>query len=465
MRAATNAPGKVPGKVPAGPSLRPSLRRVRILGLLAVLALVGAALMPGTQGSFTGTVRSAQNVTATRAFFDCRSAAAAIGTSNTVLSYRLDDPTGASKTVDYSGNSNTGNYSGQMRSTALSPQACPNDGGGAYTLDGSTSYLSSSRQGAAPQAFSVEVWFRTATPGGRIIGFGNLTSGLSSSFDRHIYLTAAGQVAFGVYDGAVRNAVISPESYNDDSWHHVVATLSPVSGMTLYVDGIRVGSKWSVKVGKDYSGYWRLGYDNTASWPGTTANLYYAGQLRYANVYRVPLAPGDVLDRYLAGAPTSPSTVAAVNLAQERPSTQSSEYGNGDPAANATDGNTDGDYMHGSVVHTAAEPNAWWQVDLKQVRSIAAINVYNRTDCCGARLSNYWIFTANTPFDTSKPPAAHARAEGTTWSTHQTVEAGSPTRLTLPPGVTGRYVLLQQDDPANPSLNFAEFEVMSPGSP
>ncbi len=59
------------------------------------------------------------------------------------------------------------------------------------------------------------------------------------------------------------------------------------------------------------------------------------------------------------------------------------------------DGNTDGIYASGSVSHTNSNAQAWWQVDLGSVRGIGDVVIYNRTDCCSARLSNFDIQLSN----------------------------------------------------------------------
>jgi hypothetical protein len=105
------------------------------------------------------------------------------------------------------------------------------------------------------------------------------------------------------------------------------------------------------------------------------------------------------------------------------------------------DGDTNGSYFHGSLSHTDYNTNAWWQVDLGDVpQKIQAINIYNRTDCCADRLTDYWIFASATPFDTSLTPTQQAAQPGV-WSNHQTTTAGTPTRI--PANATGRYVMVQ----------------------
>ena len=84
----------------------------------------------------------------------------------------------------------------------------------------------------------------------------------------------------------------------------------------------------------------------------------------------------------LAGAP--------VNLALNKLTTQSSTYIYGDPTPNlAVDGNTDGVWLNHSVASTNNEAQAWWQVDLGSTTAVSSVEVWNRTDCCPERLSNF----------------------------------------------------------------------------
>lgn len=78
------------------------------------------------------------------------------------------------------------------------------------------------------------------------------------------------------------------------------------------------------------------------------------------------------------------------NLALKKTATQSSTLNGGD-AARAVDGNTDGNWSAGSVTHTDSSKQAWWQVDLGAVYKLKQVFVYNRTDCCGERLSDFTI--------------------------------------------------------------------------
>ncbi|HEV3398128.1 MAG TPA: LamG domain-containing protein, partial [Actinomycetes bacterium] len=128
------------------------------------------------------------------------------------------------------------------------PGAIAGDPDPAVQLDGSTNgYLVTNNPVAAPQVFSAEFWFSTTSrAGGRFIGFGNARTGLSTEFDRLIYLDPAGRLNFGVWPLEGR-AVTSPAAYNDGRWHHVVGTLSG-RGLELHVDGALVASQpWTTR--------------------------------------------------------------------------------------------------------------------------------------------------------------------------------------------------------------------------
>jgi hypothetical protein len=125
------------------------------------------------------------------------------------------------------------------------------------------------------------------------------------------------------------------------------------------------------------------------------------------------------------------------NLAAGKTATQSSTIA---AASNAIDGIVDGDYSHGSVSHTNGDANAWWQVDLGASSFIAAVSVWNRTDCCSDRLSDYWIFVSDTPYaSTDTPVTLQSRAD--TWSSRQT-SIPQPS-ASVAPLRQGRYVRVQ----------------------
>ena len=136
------------------------------------------------------------------------------------------------------------------------------------------------------------------------------------------------------------------------------------------------------------------------------------------------------------GAP-SPTLVS-----QGKPATQSSTLAGSSPAAAAAavDGSTDGNFFHNSVTATNLETSPWWQVDLGASTPVSQIVIWNRTDCCASRLTDYWVFVSDTPFLASDTPAT-LQTRAATVALHQTT-APSPS-VTIPLSAQGRYVRVQ----------------------
>jgi hypothetical protein len=167
--------------------------------------------------------------------------------------------------------------------------------------------------------------------------------------------------------------------------------------------------------------------------PNPSATIAVGGQGQYV---RVQLTNAN----YLSLAEVQ--VFAAGSLAQGKTATQSSTYGGylSAGAGSAVDGNTDGNFYDGSVTATNLEINPWWQVDLGAAATVNSVTIWNRTDCCVSRLSDYWVFVSNTPFLSTDTPASLQSRAGT-FSSHQT-SAPNPS-MTIPFGVQGRYVRVQ----------------------
>ncbi|WP_448611584.1 PKD domain-containing protein [Geodermatophilus sp. URMC 60] len=194
--------------------------------------------------------------------------------------------------------------------------AIAGDGGKAFAFNGtSTGYLATRTAIPGPQTFTLEAWFRTtSTAGGKMVGFGNASSGNSTKADRQIHINTQGQVLFGVYPGSGRT-VGTARAYNDGAWHHVVASLSS-SGMALYLDGQLAASRADTTSAQVYNGYWRIGGDTP--WSGTGSG-YLNGRVDEVAVYPVALTAAQVRGHYDLGtgvnaAPTAAFTSSAAGL-------------------------------------------------------------------------------------------------------------------------------------------------------
>ncbi len=132
---------------------------------------------------------------------------------------------------------------------------------------------------------------------------------------------------------------------------------------------------------------------------------------------------------------------SVANVAVGMVATQSSTYPGGSncppllpsctSAASAVDGNTDGSFYDGSLSTTNNDQNAWWQVDLGTPTNIDSVVIWNRTDCCGNRLSDFWVFVSNTPFATNDTPSTLQSRAGT-YNIHEVITNGPSPSVTIP---------------------------------
>ncbi len=158
----------------------------------------------------------------------------------------------------------------------------------------------------APDTFSTQAWVKTSTTnGGRIFGFSDMQTGNSGHRDRHIYMTNAGKLVFGVraQDGSNRT-VASGRSYNDNQWHMITATMG-AQGMALYVDGVRVARRSDTTQGENYLGYWRVQGDNLGGWASSPSNNNFVGSIDEVAVYPTALDQSTILGQYTASGRTS----------------------------------------------------------------------------------------------------------------------------------------------------------------
>jgi hypothetical protein len=143
-----------------------------------------------------------------------------------------------------------------------------------------------------------------------------------------------------------------------------------------------------------------------------------------------------------------------INVALGKTTTQSST-GFGGVSARAVDGNTNGNWAVNSVTHTNSSANAWWQVDLGAVQQIVQIKIWNRTDCCGERLSNFYVLVSSDPFASTDLNSTLSQPGVSAFPAPS--QAGTPTTVTV--GKPGRFVRVQLV--GTNYLSLAEVEVIA----
>lgn len=302
-----------PGSAPRKPSRRqptqrqPSKRMLSVTLAAAALAVlcVASQFTPSASAGFTASVLDSTNKAGTAQYFTCAANVTA-NASNALFVFKLNEASGSTSAVDASATSGsdttTGTYTGLMTTSTTTPLACPRDTGGAYVLDGSTSYLADVSRTSSDNSFTEEVWFKTTTAAGKLMGFGNV-AGTATTYDRHMYINSSSNVVFGVQPGGTIKTITSPLTYTDGKWHMAAASMSS-AGIQLYLDGKLVASDATVTTGRSYSnnrGSWSIGYGTLTGWPLAPSSFYFKGSMRYAAVYNNTLTATQILDQYVAG--------------------------------------------------------------------------------------------------------------------------------------------------------------------
>ncbi len=154
------------------------------------------------------------------------------------------------------------------------------------------------------------------------------------------------------------------------------------------------------------------------------------------------------------------NTLVTTNLSGTMPSYQlnyaldgtATESSNpfGFPASNAIDGNT------GTIMHTDANDNEWWEVDLGAARNIGQIALWFRTDCCADRDGNLVITVLND--STNRTPV------WTNTIVNPVPLTANPrmTNLIVSPSVTGQIVRVEHPVGVANYLDFAEVQIIPP---
>ncbi|WEK13379.1 MAG: DNRLRE domain-containing protein [Candidatus Microbacterium phytovorans] len=226
------------------------------------------------------------------------------------LYWRYDDA--GAWVIDRSGKVGSAKNGIAQNGVTYAAGAIPGDSSSSAVFDGASQYVWNDQIASGPSTYTIETWFKTSsTTGGSMVSYGNgrprTDNGndtMSGSYDRIVYMeNATGRIRFGIYNGQIRT-LRSDLAYNDDQWHHVVATQGS-NGMRLYIDGAEVGRN-NVTNAQQYFGTWRVGGDNLNSWPenggnNNTASRFFDGQLDETAVYGSVLSQNKAIDHFLAG--------------------------------------------------------------------------------------------------------------------------------------------------------------------
>lgn len=284
---------------------------------------------------------------------------------------------------------------------------------------------------------------------------------VSSSQSSTFGTAVASRATDGDNNGAWSGASLSTTTREAQAWW------SGDLGQIIPIDTVEVFNRTDC-CGSRLSDFYVLVSDS----PFTTGNLnalladsnvsayYHAGAASNQEDFAVGRT-GRYVRIQLSG--TNYLSLAEINVTSGQPtpttltfasSSQSSTFGTA-TASRAADGNDDGNWSAGSIAVTTREAQAWWTGDLGQVTNINTVDVFNRTDCCGSRLSNFYVLVSDSPFG---PNTLNALlADPNVGAYYHSGAAGSQENFSI--GRTGRYVRIQLS--GTNYLSLAEIKVQN----
>jgi RHS repeat-associated protein len=148
---------------------------------------------------------------------------------------------------------------------------------------------------------TIELWFKTSTPSGVLVGFQNTELGdKPTSWRPVLNIDGAGKLRGEFYTSGGATPIVSAQAVTDGAWHHAVLTAA-ANTQTLYLDGGKVGSLDGVvtEQSRDYA-YLGAGY-GSAGWMGLTEGEYrFKGQMDEVAFYDHTLDPATIIEHHAA---------------------------------------------------------------------------------------------------------------------------------------------------------------------
>lgn len=195
----------------------------------------------------------------------------------------------------------------------------------------------------------------------------------------------------GNLDGVWSGGSITHTNFEAQPWWQVdLGAVLPIGQVVIHnrMDDCCYGrlARYKIRLSNDGVNFWDAAYFAGGAYFTAEPFNFANTSARYV---RVQLTDSNALS--LAEVQVFPPLE---NVALGRPAFQTSTAFGG-VADRAVDGNLDGGFGGGSVTHSDWGEFRAWRVDLQQVRDVDQVIVYNRTDCCGDRLSGATVKIIN----------------------------------------------------------------------
>ncbi len=152
---------------------------------------------------------------------------------------------------------------------------------------------------------TIELWFKTTTPSGVLVGFQNRELGEKPTSWRPVLnIDGSGKLRgeFYLTGSPTPTPIVSSAAVTDGTWHHAVLTAA-ANTQSLYLDGVKVGTLAGAitEQSRDYA-YLGAGY-GSSGWMGLAEGDYhFKGQMDEVAFYDHTLDVATITDHYAARA-------------------------------------------------------------------------------------------------------------------------------------------------------------------
>ena len=140
------------------------------------------------------------------------------------------------------------------------------------------------------------LWFKTASSGILMSKNLNASGGANTSYNPFLYVGTDGKLRGEVF-GAPIAPITTGQAVNDNKWHHVILAVAATT-QTLYLDGVKVGTKTGSSVNDTWGpayAYIGTGAASSAYWPGTTGTwMPFNGSIDEVAIYNTVFTDANV---------------------------------------------------------------------------------------------------------------------------------------------------------------------------
>jgi len=180
-----------------------------------------------------------------------------------------------------------GGYNGTVSGATLTTDNL-NIANSAYSFNGTSDYISFSGQATTGNNASISVWIKYTAGNDsnyrKVFVIGAQSSGNEIQFYKE---NTSGQLSFSVWGSGPTNA---KATLNDGIWHHIVGVASGGTSLSLYVDGVLIGTdaiaftiaSGGMAIGRDWN----------------TAANYWSGQIGKVNVWNRAITSTEIKELY-----------------------------------------------------------------------------------------------------------------------------------------------------------------------